>query len=218
MSKASTPHRWRFFRAGGLDQVRFESAEDYRNLEKLDQKLWVALACPVRGTEFDEKTLALIDSDGDGRVRAMEVLAAIRWTDQNLKDLAILKNASAELSIASIQDQTASGKMILASARHILKSLGKADAAAIALSDVADTAKIFVQTKFNGDGVVPADSSEDPAIQKVIEEIIATQGAESDRSGRPGVSQAKVDAFFEQATALPAVSNQALLGAVHRRD
>ena len=43
-------HRWRFFRAGALDQVRFEMARISRNSSKLDLKLWVALSCPTRAS------------------------------------------------------------------------------------------------------------------------------------------------------------------------
>ena len=51
------------------------SGADIVNLGALDQKLWVALACPTRGVEFDERTLELLDLDGDARVRAPEVIA-----------------------------------------------------------------------------------------------------------------------------------------------
>jgi len=46
-------HRWRFFRSGGFDQVRLETGADLMSLDQLDQKLWVALSCPVKGLEFD---------------------------------------------------------------------------------------------------------------------------------------------------------------------
>ena len=64
-NNAGHQHKWRFFRSGGFDQVRLETAEDLRNLESLDQKLWAALACPTQGVEFDEKTLAILDADKD---------------------------------------------------------------------------------------------------------------------------------------------------------
>ena len=51
-----------FFRAGGFDQVRFENGQDFINLDKLDWKLWVALACPTKGLAFDARTLELIDA------------------------------------------------------------------------------------------------------------------------------------------------------------
>lgn len=198
MSQTTSTHRWRFFRAGGLDQVRFDSAADFRELENLDQKLWVALACPVKGIEFDERTLGLIDNDKDGRVRAPEVIAAVQWAEDHLKDMGALKAGSDTLPLDQINDQTPSGKAILASARQILKNLGKADAPGISLADVGDTAKIFVQTKFNGDGIVPVDAASDPALQKVIQDILGTMGSENDRSGKPGITQAKSDAFFTE--------------------
>ena len=55
-------HSWKFFRAGAFDQVRLSSGADLASLDHLDQKLWVALACPTTGLEFDSRTLALIDA------------------------------------------------------------------------------------------------------------------------------------------------------------
>lgn len=167
MTDSASSHRWRFFRAGGLDQVRFDTADDYRDLENLDPKLWVALACPVKGLEFDERTLhGLLDLDGDGRVRVPEVVGAVQWAEDHLKDLGALKQGTDNLPLDQINDQSPSGKVILASARQILKNLGKADAKTISLADVGDTAKIFAQTKFNGDGVVPVDAAADAALQR----------------------------------------------------
>ncbi|MFM2420538.1 MAG: hypothetical protein RL385_5261, partial [Pseudomonadota bacterium] len=60
-------HSWRFFRAGGVDQVQLTRGADLAKLGELDQKLWVALACPVEGLEIDAHSLKLIDTDGDGR-------------------------------------------------------------------------------------------------------------------------------------------------------
>ena len=74
-NNAGHQHKWRFFRSGGFDQVRLETAEDLRNLESLDQKLWAALACPTQGVEFDEKTLAILDADKDGRISKTEAQA-----------------------------------------------------------------------------------------------------------------------------------------------
>ena len=49
----SNSHRWRFFRAGGVDQVQIRDGNDIANLGSLDQKLWMALAVPTRGNELD---------------------------------------------------------------------------------------------------------------------------------------------------------------------
>src|SRR5689334_20017815 len=136
-------HQWTFFRAGGFDQVRFTSGADLLALDQLDQKLWAALACPTRGIEFDTKTLDLIDTDKDGRVRVPEVIAAVKWAASMLKDAGeILKGADA-LPLAAINDATPEGKQVLASARQILANLGKGEATTISSGDTADTVKIF---------------------------------------------------------------------------
>jgi hypothetical protein len=194
-------HTWRFFRAGGFDQVRIESGADLAALSRLDQKLWVALACPTTGLEFDPKTMALLDSDKDGRVRVPEVVAAVEWCCGQLRNPADLLKGSQALPLSSISDNSPEGQRLLASARQILANLGKKDEPAITVEDTADTAKIFAQTSFNGDGIIPADAAEEPALKAVIADMIACLGAETDRSGKPGVSQAKVDQFFAEAQA-----------------
>jgi hypothetical protein len=168
-------------------------------LNTLDQKLWVALACPTTGLEFDSKTLALIDTDNDGRIRVPELIAAAQWAVTCLKNQDDLLKGSAELPLAAINDATPEGKQLLASARQILVNLGKKDTTSISLEDTADTAKIFAQTQFNGDGIVPLESAEDEPTKSAIGDIIACLGADLDRSGKPGVSQPKVEQFFADA-------------------
>ena len=194
-------HKWRFFRAGGFDQVKLETGADIDALDQLDQKLWVALACPTRGLEFDIKTLDLIDTDKDGRVRAPEIIAAAKWACKMLKNPDELTKGLPALPLSSINDANDEAKQLFSSARQILLNLGKTDAADISVDDTTDTAKIFAQTKFNGDGIIPADASDDPAVQSVITDIITCLGGEQDRSGKLGITQAKADLFFTEAAA-----------------
>src|SRR3954469_8813816 len=105
-------HVWKFFRVGGFDQVSITSGEDISRIGELDQKLWAALACPVKGLEFDERTLELIDIDHDGRVRAPEIIAAVAFADQYLKDIAIIRAGSDKLSITEIDDSQPIGKAL----------------------------------------------------------------------------------------------------------
>jgi hypothetical protein len=194
-------HTWKFFRTGGLDQVTLESGADLLHLDQLDQKLWVALSCPVKGLELDEKTLALIDSDGDGRIRVPELLAAIKWAAARLKDPGDLLQGSAALPLAAINDTTPEGQIVLASARQILANLGKKAAVAISAPDASDTAKIFSASPLNGDGVIPAEATEDPAAQALIKDIIACLGGTADRTGAIGVTAEQVEAFFAELAA-----------------
>jgi hypothetical protein len=192
----SISHAWNFFRTGGLDQVSLTSGADLLALEQLDQKLWVALSCPVKGLELDEKTLALIDSDADGRVRVPELLAAIKWAAARVKDPTVLLAGAAALPLAAINDATPEGKVLLASAKQILSNLGQKSATALPVEDAANTAKIFAASALNGDGVIPPEATEDAATQTLIKDIIATVGGTADLAGSTGVTAVQIETFF----------------------
>ena len=196
----SAKHQWKFFRAGGFAQVRLESGADLMALDQLDHKLWVALACPTKGLEFDARTLQLIDADKDGRIRAPDILAAVKWAGGMLKNPDDLLLSAPALPLGAINDTTPEGRDLLASAREILKNLGKSGADSITIEDTGDTVKIFAQTKFNGDGVVPATAGADAAATQVITDIITCVGV-PDRGGQPGIDQVKADLFVAEAQA-----------------
>ena len=195
MSTIST-HTWKFFRIGGLDQVAIETAEDLLNLDSLDQKLWVALSCPVKGLELDEKTLALVDTDKDGRIRVPELLEAIKWTSKRLKDVSIILKSSSELPVDAINDATPEGAAVLASVRQVMTAVGKASAPAISLEDVSDLNKIFASARFNGDGVITPSAAKDESVVAVIKDIMACLGADKDLGGEEGVTQLKLETFY----------------------
>lgn len=194
-------HTWKFFRAGGFDQVQLDSGADLLALEQLDQKLWVALSCPTRGIEFDSRTLDMIDADGDGQVRANEVLAAISWAGALLKNTDLLIEGGDALSLSDISDASDEGKHILASARHILKSLGKPEASEISLGDMTDIEKFLAGLQFNGDGVICSKQIADASLKASVEDIARISGTVPDMSGDSGIDQAIADKFFEDAKA-----------------
>jgi len=190
--------RWRFFRAGGFDQVKLETGADLLALDQLDFKLWVALACPTSGLEFDKTTLALIDTDKDGRIRAPELIAAVKWAGSLLKNPDDLLKGAPTLPVAALNDSTAEGKAIATFVRRVL---GKAEADVISIDEAAAAAQTLAAQPFNGDGIVPSDSAGDESTKALINDIIACSGAEADASGKAGVGQAKLDQFFKEAVA-----------------
>lgn len=200
----SSPHVWKFARVGGLDQVVLDSADDLRHLDQLDQQLWVALSCPVKGLEIDEKTLALIDTDRDGRIGVPEVLAAVRWASERLKDPAALLRGQEDLPLAAIQDSTPEGRMLLASARQILGN--RSDAAVVTIAAAGDTARLLAEHPLNGDGIIPPEATADAAVQAVIRDIISCLGGKAKKSGALGVTAEQINAFFQAAEAYSAWS------------
>ena len=192
-------HRWRFCRLGGFDQVRLETAEDIRHLGELDQKLWAALSCPVNGLEFDSRTLAMLDSDQDGRVRVQEILAATKWIGSVLAKMDTFLAGADVLPLTAIDDSHAEGQQLVASARQLLSYLGRAEAESVSIADVSSTDTLLHASKFNGDGIIAVHVSDDEALQKLIAEIMACVGSDQDRSGQPGISQERLEAFFAAA-------------------
>lgn len=201
MAAEKKKHSFRFYRAGGFDQVKLETADDLRHLAQLDQKLWVALACPTKGVVIDPRTLGFIDADADGRIRAPEILAATAWACSVLKDPAVLLKGASALPLEAIDTSKDEGKHLLSSAKRILENLGKKDAKAISIEDTTDTSKVFAASRWNGDGIVPPKAAEDAELEKALEDILACVGGEDDRGGEKGVSQGKLDAFWAEVEA-----------------
>lgn len=192
-----TGHTWSFYTTGGVSQVVLRSGADLAHLDELDKKLWIALAMPTRGIQFSARTLDLIDLDGDGRIRPPEILAALRWAKTIFADLGELIEGGDHLPLSAIRDP-----QILASAKRILTALGKPDADNITLADVSSQEKLFANTRFNGDGVIPAASAEDETVRQAIVDILSVIEPVKDRNGQPGINQSDLNLFFTKAAAL----------------
>jgi hypothetical protein len=211
-----TPHQWKFFRAGGFDQVLLEDGADLLALSELDKKLWSALSCPVTGVEFDQRTLQLIDSDNDGHIRVPEILAACEWAGGCLKDRHVLVGGQQELLLSSLNCDTAEGKSVLNAARIVLANLGKADADRITLEDAGNNESMLAQTRFNGDGIITPASADDENLKVWITDIITCLGSEADLSSEAGINRDLVERFSDETVAWLAWNDEPLSGISNR--
>lgn len=134
---ASASYQWRFFRAGGFDQVQLDRAADLLALGELDQKLWVALSCPVKGIEFDARTLQFIDSDNDGHVRPPELIGAVAWAKARLRDADVLVKQLDGVPIDGIRDDDEAGQLIKSAALALAQELGKSEADILSVDETA---------------------------------------------------------------------------------
>lgn len=195
-------HRWRFFRAGGFDQVQLETPADLAALRGLDQKLWASLACPVNNLELDRRMLDYIDLNKDGRIRAPEILDVVDWTLARLRDPAVLFE-NGPLQLASLTDDAVGARLRLA-AQRLLAVLGRADGDSLVPADTANLAQLFPPHEPNGDGLVPATLTDDAELKAAIADIIASLGAQTDRSGEAAIGAEQIGEFFAQARQLHA--------------
>jgi hypothetical protein len=192
-----TAYPWKFKHMGGIFQVQLKSVKDLEALATLDPKLSVALSCPVNDLEIDRRTLSLIDYDDDGRVRIEEMRNAVAWKIKRLSRPDSLFTGG-DLPLDAINTTDPEGEKLLASAKQILANMGEADSTSISVEQAANTAQIYGQSRLNGDGVIAKDATDAPELQQLIAEIMDCLGAETDRSGEPGITQKKLDAFFAE--------------------
>lgn len=196
-------YEWQFFRAGEVDQVVIRTGQDIAHIGELDQKLWVALACPTRGIEFDSATLDLIDESKDGRIRPPELVAACEWAVARVRDPQVLADGGDVLQLNSINDATEEGALLLAEARRVLELVGLPDAPAITLAQVQERMASLQALRFNGDGVVSAATAEgDEALAGLIARIQELYGAVDGSDGVPGIDRSKAEAFWEDVQSL----------------
>jgi hypothetical protein len=194
-----TKHIWNFSSVGGVKRVNIESGSDLLELDTLDQKLWTALSCPVSGLEIDDKTLALIDTDNDGRIRVPEILEAVRWITSLVNNADELLRPEASFPLSAINQNSEQGRNLYASARQILLNLEKPGSTHISVDETSDTIKIFEKTRFNGDGIVTEASADDEELKQQIRDIMLCEGSLEDRSGKPGISSELLETFMENA-------------------
>ncbi len=188
-------YEWKYCSLGGAIRVNIASGEDIAHLGELDRKLWTVLSCPVDSLEFDRKTLDYIDTDGDGRIKVDEVVAAAEWLTSAIKDKDTILKGESSLDVNNIDTSTGLGKRLHDSARRILSALGR-EGDVITLDEASDSAAIFAGTRLNGDGIITAATADDPALKKVIADCIALVGSSPDCSGEPGVGAGQIEAFY----------------------
>ena len=193
--KKTNGYPWTYCSLGGVVRVNITSGEDIAHLGELDQKLWTVLSCPTKDLELDERTLNLIDTDGDGRVRAAEVIAAAQWLTSVIKDKDAILKGESTLRLDGINTGCEAGQKLFASAKQILSNLGL-DKEEITVDEASDSVAIFAKTQSNGDGVITPASADDETLRPLIGTVIEKIGSATDRSGEAGITADHIEAFY----------------------
>ncbi len=177
-------HRWAFIRIGGVDQVLLRDGKDIEGIPELDQKLWAALAMPKKAAGVLLETLDALDSDHDGRIRAPEVAAAVRFCSASLTGLDELLKPGEAVAKTSFRPGP-----LAETAAWVLESQKKASSGDVTLADVRGGLEQFAANRFNGDGVVPAASAQDEGVAALVADLVAAGYGTADRGGGQGVSK-----------------------------
>ena len=191
----SNKHKWDFQNIGGTLRVNIHSGEDIRHLAELDQKMWTVLSCPVSGLEIDGKSLQYTDADADGKIHVKDVITTAGWLCNVLKDPETLLHKQDALPLSSINTGTEEGKHIFQSAKQIIENLGKEEEN-LTVQDTQDGLAIFAKTRFNGDGVITENSTDDSVLRNTIASILSVTGGTADRSGMQGINAEQINGFY----------------------
>lgn len=190
-------YKWQFENIGGCSRVKISRGQDIAHLDELDTKMWTVLSCPVKGLEIDEKSLAYMDLDADGKIRVNDVVGVSKWITRVLKDPDLLLKGKDGVSLDDINVDNEEGQKLCKAAKQILTNLGKEENK-ISLADTADVAAIFAKTRFNGDGIITPASSDDADEVAAITAAVAKTGGTMDRSGVLGVTAAQIEQFYAE--------------------
>lgn len=194
INRRDVKYKWAFDNVGGSSRVRISRGEDISHLAELDPKMWTVLSCPVSGLEIDDRSLAYIDSDSDGKIRVNDVVATAEWVTSAVKDTDAILKGDDSIDLSQFSDSD-TGRKLYNSAKQILANLSK-EGNVISLSDTKDSAAIFAKTRFNGDGVITEASADDAEEKSAIAAAVASIGGVADRSGALGVNAEIVNQFY----------------------
>ncbi|MDO5342638.1 MAG: hypothetical protein Q4F69_09340 [Bacteroidia bacterium] len=193
--KSNGNYDWKFSTIGGVTRVNIDCGEDIAHLDELDQKLWTTLSCPINDLEIDAKTMQMLDTNGDGKIHVNEVIEASKWLIKIVKNPDVLTRRESEFNLSDFNQETEEGKKLYESALQIVENLGHGKDK-ITVADVSDSLAIFAKTRFNGDGIITANSTDDDGLKAIIGNIIGMVGSATDRSGDPGVNTDHIEKFY----------------------
>lgn len=195
-----------FRRMSGMDQIVLKNDYEWQHLDELDPKLWMALSCPVDGLEFDADTLALLDSDHDGRIRDDEVKEAVNWVCQRIREPASLAKGGSTINADDLREDTPEGSALASALKIVMDHAGGDDAKGATLEEINAAVAEAANYPFNGDGIIPPDSAPDTplgsgldlSVRQFVDTALTIVGAMRDASGKPGLNATLGDEFTKR--------------------
>lgn len=163
---------WKFSSVGGVTRVNIETGDDIAHLGELDQKLWTVLSCPVKGLEFDEHTLQLMDFDGDGKIRVNEVVETSQWLCKVLRTPDELLKGADNIDFSELNSETEEGKQVKTLAKEVLQRIGK-DSENISIADICKYKEIFEDACRSSHEAIADDGFEPPYGDKTDDAVAA---------------------------------------------
>ncbi len=193
---ATKKHSWNYDNIGGFTRVKITTGADIAHLGELDVKKWTVLSCPTTGLDIDDKSLKYIDADNDGRIRVNDVVDTSKWLTSVVKDADLIVKGADNIDVELFNKENADGLRLYNSAKQILVNLGN-EGSVISLAETKDYTAIFAKTRFNGDGIITEQSTDDAEEKALIAAIVNAFGGVVDRSGANGANAELIEKFYQ---------------------
>ena len=188
-----------FERFGRALHLRIDDARDLYQVLTLNEAHWVATSAPVVTINADRQFLALLDDDGDGRIRVEEVRRAVSWVCAHLTDPNVIRSGNTELRLEQIQQQAPDGKLIKQAATKVRNRTGDRKSASITLEDVRRILNTEEEGSLGRPGLVAPGAAPEGVIREFLRDVLATVGGEAHPNEKTGVTQAEVERFLNEA-------------------
>ncbi|RKH58126.1 kinesin, partial [Corallococcus llansteffanensis] len=185
-------------RYGGSLQVDIPDFNTLTEAVRIPATQWMALACPLEGIACDPRFLALMDADGNHRIRVEELRGAVDWTAARLTDR---KGADAGSDVLELSALSPTASKLQGAAELVLRTLQATDTTRLSLEQLRTSDKALRDAGKNGDGII-APASLPEQLRPLAQAIIAAFPAVTNRAGLVGVNVELVQRFRTERAAL----------------
>jgi len=186
-----------FENLGSTLHLKINEYSDLRAILKLDEALWIATTAPVSSLKIDPIFLNLLDSDGDGRLRAEEIKDGIRFLHKNLVDYSGIQENNFSLALTAINTKTDLGARIHSSALKVLSRLNITPES-VELDQIRTVKKEVTEGGLDQAGIVLLEAAKSSKISNYIEDIIHTVGGKQHPNGQKGVDSKCLNNFMKE--------------------
>jgi hypothetical protein len=190
-----------FTRFGRSLHLRIDDAADLRHVLELDEAHWISTSAPIVTINADPAFLALLDGDGDGRVRVEELRSAVSWLLAHLNDHSRIRDGNTGLELASVDPAAPDGEEILLAAGKVCDRLGDTARSSISLGEVRSLLDSQEAGGLGYPGLVLPEAAPDGVVRGFLHDVLATMGGEEHPNGATGVDAKVLAKFSDEARA-----------------
>lgn len=191
---SSSSHRFRWLGRGAHPVM--DSAEALAALPGLDDTYWVATAAPVAGLRGDARFHALLDADGDGRIRSDDLRAAVRWLFAHLDAPEAVTAGAETVAPGSLRADGPEHGALAKACRRVAPEGGEVALPAVRAALAEEEAR-----GLSAAGKVLPAAVTDPDVADLVATALRARGGVDHPSGAKAVDAETLEGFLADAAA-----------------